>query len=108
MPRLASLPFLTLALLLAGPAVGFAAGSEEGRANLAQVFPGWPAWEEACGRLEADVEAFSRLRERPIQTPGDLLRVLKAREVVHRGARRVEGYVSLPLDLDGGDARRRR
>lgn len=75
----------------------------EGRANLAQAFPTWDAWEQAFSELDATVSRFGGLGERPFEKPADLLQALETWESVHRLATRVEGYLRLRLDLDSKD-----
>ena len=74
-----------------------------GRANLAQVYPAWDAWEREFSELDATVNRFGGLAERPFEKPADLLLALETWQSVHRMANKVGGYLHLRLELDSKD-----
>ncbi|HZI64754.1 MAG TPA: hypothetical protein VFE44_08235, partial [Thermoanaerobaculia bacterium] len=102
-----ALPLVLAALLAPSPKSVAGAGRRPERppeANLAAVFPDWPAWQRAAAELGEAIDRFAALRSSPWAGPEDLLAALRAKDEVHRLAARVDGYLGLRLALDRADA----
>jgi oligoendopeptidase F len=71
--------------------------------NLDDIFPDWPAWEEAYGRLDRGIERFAALKGTLAAGPEKLLDVFALSEELGQLAYRVWYFPSLQYDEDQRD-----
>ena len=71
--------------------------------NLADIFPGWPEWEEAYRKLEAGIDRYTALKGTLAEGPHRLLEAYKLSDELGEVAYRVWYFPSLQYDEDQRD-----
>jgi oligoendopeptidase F len=71
--------------------------------NLADIFPGWPEWEEAYRKLETGIDRYTALKGTLAEGPHRLLEAYKLSDELGEVAYRVWYFPSLQYDEDQRD-----